>query len=188
MATLRTDVSGVTQIQVNGGMDSGSSGGPVIDSRGVVVGIARAGIKGSTVNFAVPAEKIRGLLHGRIDDTNIGDPYFDNATVKVPVSMSFLQANAPKTTVKDVKLEMWMGSPGQQRPAALKPPRADSRRQRQEALRTEPDAPGGPEKTLRSSCPACPPARSTGCRPASLLPTACSSGPRPWRSCRTASR
>jgi len=44
----------VAQIQVNGGMNPGNSGGPVVDTRGVVVGVAVSILRGTQLNFAVP--------------------------------------------------------------------------------------------------------------------------------------
>src|SRR5207253_2330346 len=44
ISSFRRDADGsLFQIQVNGGMHPGNSGGPVVDSRGVVVGVAVAG-------------------------------------------------------------------------------------------------------------------------------------------------
>ena len=66
VSSLRRNSSGVlTQVQVNGGMHPGNSGGPVTDTRGVVVGVSVAGISGTQINFAVPAEAVRGVFDGR---------------------------------------------------------------------------------------------------------------------------
>jgi S1-C subfamily serine protease len=54
------------QVQVNGGMHPGNSGGPVVDARGAVVGVAVAGIPGTQINFAIPGESVRALLGGRL--------------------------------------------------------------------------------------------------------------------------
>ena len=73
VSSFRRDVDGsLYQIQVNGGMDPGNSGGPVVDARGVVVGVSVAVIKGTQINFAVPSEKIQGMLHGRVQEANLG--------------------------------------------------------------------------------------------------------------------
>jgi hypothetical protein len=63
VTSLRRGADGVLkQVQVNGGMHPGNSGGPVTDSRGVVVGVSVAGITGTQINFAVPADFIRPLV------------------------------------------------------------------------------------------------------------------------------
>jgi S1-C subfamily serine protease len=63
VASLRRGGDGVLkQVQVNGGMHPGNSGGPVTDARGVVVGVSVAGIEGTQINFAVPGDFIRPLV------------------------------------------------------------------------------------------------------------------------------
>lgn len=63
VGALRRGQGGVLkQVQVNGGMHPGNSGGPVTDSRGAVVGVSVAGIDGTQINFAVPGDFIRPLF------------------------------------------------------------------------------------------------------------------------------
>jgi predicted Zn finger-like uncharacterized protein len=58
----RGDGGALKQVQVNGGMNPGNSGGPVTDARGVVVGVSVAGISGTQINFAIPANFIRPFV------------------------------------------------------------------------------------------------------------------------------
>ncbi len=62
VGALRRERGVLKQVQVNGGMHPGNSGGPVTDARGVVVGVSVAGISGTQINFAVPADFIRPLV------------------------------------------------------------------------------------------------------------------------------
>jgi predicted Zn finger-like uncharacterized protein len=63
ISSLRRGDDGVLkQVQVNGGMNPGNSGGPVTDARGAVIGVSVAGISGTQINFAVPADFIRPLV------------------------------------------------------------------------------------------------------------------------------
>ena len=63
ISSLRRGDDGVLkQVQVNGGMNPGNSGGPVTDARGAVIGVSVAGISGTLINFAVPADYIRPLV------------------------------------------------------------------------------------------------------------------------------
>jgi S1-C subfamily serine protease len=50
------------EVQVNGGMQPGNSGGPVVDTSGHVVGVAVSIIRGTQINFAIPGEHVRGYL------------------------------------------------------------------------------------------------------------------------------
>ncbi|MBN9519807.1 trypsin-like peptidase domain-containing protein [bacterium] len=53
---------GVREVQVNGGMHSGNSGGPVTDSAGRVIGVAVAVITNSQINFAIAGEEAQQFL------------------------------------------------------------------------------------------------------------------------------
>src|SRR5262249_24009624 len=56
VSSLRREGGILKQVQVNGGMQPGNSGGPVTDTRGKVVGVSVAGITGTTINFAIPSD------------------------------------------------------------------------------------------------------------------------------------
>jgi S1-C subfamily serine protease len=63
------------EIQVNGGMHPGNSGGPVTDASGRVVGVAVAGIVGTQLNFAIPAETVRTFIQSAENrDPVVGGP------------------------------------------------------------------------------------------------------------------
>jgi S1-C subfamily serine protease len=53
------------EVQVNGGMQPGNSGGPVVDTSGHVVGVAVSIIQGTQINFAIPGEHVHSFLHER---------------------------------------------------------------------------------------------------------------------------
>lgn len=50
------------EVRFDGQLNPGNSGGPVLDSRGRVVGVASATILGASINFAIPVGKLRGFL------------------------------------------------------------------------------------------------------------------------------
>jgi tetratricopeptide (TPR) repeat protein len=57
------ELEGKSLLQISAAISPGSSGGPVVDSDGAVVGVAVAGFKtGQNLNFAVPAAAVRKLL------------------------------------------------------------------------------------------------------------------------------
>jgi S1-C subfamily serine protease len=62
ITSLRQEKGKLKRIQVEGGMTHGNSGGPVVDVKGNVVGVAVSGIKDEAINFAVPSEKVVELL------------------------------------------------------------------------------------------------------------------------------
>jgi S1-C subfamily serine protease len=61
-ALRRDERDRLKQIQVEGGMTFGNSGGPVVDVKGNVVGVAVAGIKDTNINLAIPGELVQEFL------------------------------------------------------------------------------------------------------------------------------
>jgi len=64
VSSLRKDpaTGKMRQIQVKGGMNHGNSGGPVVDVKGNVIGVAVAGIDGTDINFAIPGEVVQEFI------------------------------------------------------------------------------------------------------------------------------
>jgi S1-C subfamily serine protease len=67
VSSLRMDqaTGKLAAIQVKGGMNPGNSGGPVVDVKGNVIGVAVAGIQGTDINFAIPGELVQEFLAKR---------------------------------------------------------------------------------------------------------------------------
>ncbi len=67
ISSLRRDDRGdIALVQVNGDLNPGNSGGPVVDSQGRLIGIAVATIKGTQIGLAIPAEDLTQVLAGRV--------------------------------------------------------------------------------------------------------------------------
>lgn len=65
ISSLREDASGKLQrIQLDGEVNPGNSGGPVIDGEGRLVGIVVSKIVGTKISFAIPAARLREMLQG----------------------------------------------------------------------------------------------------------------------------
>jgi S1-C subfamily serine protease/regulation of enolase protein 1 (concanavalin A-like superfamily) len=56
----------VSYIQIDGSLNPGNSGGPVVDEQGRLVGVAVAQISNTTIGFAVPTGELRRMLDGRL--------------------------------------------------------------------------------------------------------------------------
>lgn len=120
VSSLRRDETGrLSQVQVNGGMNPGNSGGPVIDTRGVVVGVSVAIIRDTQINFAIPGELVREALDGRLNGSELGLAYQAEGQVQLPVKLTCLD---PLNQIRSVKLEWWTGAPGEARPASAQAP------------------------------------------------------------------
>jgi len=117
VSSLRRDGSGrLAKVQVNGGMEPGNSGGPVVNADGQVVGVAVSVIRNTKINFAVPGERVRDLLQGRIKEKGFGQPYYRNSEVIMPVTIQMVD---PLTRITEVSLDVWTGDANKPRPAIL---------------------------------------------------------------------
>jgi hypothetical protein len=66
VSSLRTnDRDEVQRVQIDGALNPGDSGGPVVDGQGRLVGVCVSGIRGSGIAFAIPAREVISLLGGR---------------------------------------------------------------------------------------------------------------------------
>ncbi len=108
VSALRKKNGVLDRIQVNGGMDPGNSGGPVVDTSGSVVGVAVSGIVGRQINFAIPGERVHAILNGRIAAMGIGQPFIDGGRPGVPVKIEIID---PRQRITDVAVEVWTGDP-----------------------------------------------------------------------------
>jgi predicted Zn finger-like uncharacterized protein len=132
VSSLRKDAAGaISRVQVNGGMHPGNSGGPVANSRGEVVGVSVSGIQGTQINFAIPGDFVTRVLAGGIYEQEFGTPVAaGEGRVIVPVRLTTLD---PLRRVREVRLDVWSGPPGEAVPATDKEPQAkpgDGPRQR----------------------------------------------------------
>ena len=109
VSSLRVDDQGeLALVQIDGALNPGNSGGPVVDTQGRLVGVAVATIRHSSgIGLAIPARKVPTMLAPRLKNTrvwlvrsvgtqtamscsaNVFDPFH---TVK-SASLSYLAAN-----------------------------------------------------------------------------------------------
>ena len=74
ISSLREDERGHTILQISVPLSSGSSGGPLFNLDGEVVGITTASLlNGQNLNFAVPINYARSLLKGEVDTPKTKD-------------------------------------------------------------------------------------------------------------------
>lgn len=104
ISSLRKENGELKQIQVNGGMHPGNSGGPVVDSKGQVVGVAVSAIGGTLINFAIPSDEVAEFLAGRISSITIELAFLEGTKTKVPVRLLLVD---PLSRVKNISVEYW---------------------------------------------------------------------------------
>lgn len=67
ISSLRRDENGeLSVVQINGDLNPGNSGGPVVDAQGRLVGVSVAAIPGTQIGMAIPAAELTQMLKGRI--------------------------------------------------------------------------------------------------------------------------
>jgi predicted Zn finger-like uncharacterized protein len=107
VSSLRKKGGALHRVQVNGGMNPGNSGGPVVDPSGAVVGVAVSGIPGRQINFAIPGDRVHTILNGRVSRFTYHLPYLtDEGRIAMP---AVLETIDPRQVIKEVGVEIWAG-------------------------------------------------------------------------------
>jgi serine/threonine protein kinase len=107
VAALRRKDGVLVQVQVNGGIDPGNSGGPLVDTNGDVIGVAVSKIPGTSIGFAVPGERVLSVLNGEIVGVETDQAYEKDGEVVLPVTVRMMD---PLRCVKNVSVEVWVGN------------------------------------------------------------------------------
>src|SRR5262245_41302210 len=69
VSSIRTNEhDDVVFVQIDGDLNPGNSGGPVVDSKGRLVGIAVAKLSGTRIGMAIPPLELSRMLQGRISE------------------------------------------------------------------------------------------------------------------------
>jgi S1-C subfamily serine protease len=93
VSSLRENDDGdLARVQLDGAVNPGNSGGPVVDAQGRLVGVAVAQIRSSGgatgIAMAIPAEELRTILRGRLGDVHrAGPPDREKLTLDVEVGV-----------------------------------------------------------------------------------------------------
>lgn len=139
ISSLRKEDGQLKEIQLNGGMHSGNSGGPIINQAGEVIGVAVSGLEGTTINFAIPGELAAQLVHGKFLNLKLEQSYLDGEQIKLPVKVNLLD---PFKRITEMQLEYWTT------------PKADFKPRPLSLTRPEPEEGDGPISTV--SVPSAP--------------------------------
>jgi len=103
ISSLPTGPDGeVAHVQIDGNLNPGNSGGPVVDVRGRLVGVAVAKVRdGQGIGFAVPAAEVGRLLAGRLGKPHLDVGPADGGKVSVKAEVGVID---PAGSIRGVTL------------------------------------------------------------------------------------
>ena len=131
VSSLRKSAAGtVTAVQLDGGLNPGNSGGPVVDTAGNVIGVAVSGVRGTTIGNAIPADHVLRFLNGRIVGSSAEVPYKEGDKLMMELTYELID---PLGRLKAIEVQIWAGNAGPARPASTTEPApapGDSEKQR----------------------------------------------------------
>jgi len=114
VSSLRRDPDGeLSVVQIDGALNPGNSGGPVVDAKGRLAGVAVATIRnGQGIGFAVPAHELARAMAGRVGGAHPTATRADGkTTVRVEVGLI-----DPTAAVRGVALHSVVVPPGGAKP------------------------------------------------------------------------
>lgn len=88
-------------VQIDGDLNPGNSGGPVVDSKGRLVGIAVARVKGTRIGLAIPSSELAAMLNGRVAGLNTRSKRLTDTTTEVEVEVALID---PLNRIKEVEV------------------------------------------------------------------------------------
>jgi predicted Zn finger-like uncharacterized protein len=106
----RGDDGELQQLQLDGNVNSGNSGGPIVDQDGRLIGITVAKIRqelGSGIGFAIPAEQLRIAMEGRFVYPAFLPPLIRENDIVFQASVPL---SDPSRQFKSANLLVWSGS------------------------------------------------------------------------------
>lgn len=89
-ALRENDRGELAVVQIDGDLNPGNSGGPVVDAKGRLVGVAVAKIANTRIGMAIPPAELTRMLHGRLGSVETTVLKVDGGVAEVEVGMQFI--------------------------------------------------------------------------------------------------
>ena len=120
VSSLRLDDEGnLVRVQIDGALNPGNSGGPVVDAQGRLVGIAVSIIRDSNnIGFAIPCRELTRTLEGRAGKVYLHSARDNDGLVTVHVEVGLID---PLNKIKSAALHYLVGNPAQGKPKPTDP-------------------------------------------------------------------
>src|SRR5258708_26239237 len=108
VSSIRKDATGkIVKVQIDGALNPGNSGGPVVDVKGNLIGIAVQTIQGSNIGLAIPPEELIGVLEGRVGKPVVVASAVEGAAPKYEVVVPVID---PMKKLKSVSIQFVNGA------------------------------------------------------------------------------
>lgn len=102
VSSLRMDeFNRLSYVQIDGSLNPGNSGGPVVDEQGRLVGVAVSQISNTTIGFAIPGAELRQMLDGRVGRLSLALRSVVADTAELQVQAKVID---PNSHIKNVEL------------------------------------------------------------------------------------
>ncbi len=108
VSSIRTDGDGrVSVVLIDGALNPGNSGGPVVDTQGRLVGIAVASIQGANIGFVIPRPHLLAMMNGRPEGLLVTAGVPRDGTVELALDVPLLD---PFNKLKKISLLYDLGA------------------------------------------------------------------------------
>jgi predicted Zn finger-like uncharacterized protein len=102
VSSLReNDFGQMKAVQIDGALNPGNSGGPVVDEEGRLIGIAVATIRGSGIGLAIAPDELTRMFQGRVGTISLRQRKFGSDSAEYDVEMSLID---PMKQIKSAAL------------------------------------------------------------------------------------
>jgi uncharacterized protein (TIGR03067 family) len=118
ITSLRFKSGTLDRIQMDAAVNPGNSGGPLLDTKGKVVGVVVSGVRGANVNFAIPASHVHKFVAA--PEVEVTAPHVAYGDRYKPAE--FKVRTVPLVPSKDsYDVELRLGAKGKERVYEMKP-------------------------------------------------------------------
>lgn len=141
----RNEDEQITSILLDGALNPGNSGGPVVDAKGTLVGISKATIRGANIGFAIAVPELIALLNGRAEEVALAIDSQKGGAAELAIDVPLLD---PLSRIKSARLLHTLGTAVFSKTKREAPPRARDDADDEEARAAPDDASGEPSFTF----------------------------------------
>ncbi|MDX1926130.1 MAG: serine protease [Pirellulaceae bacterium] len=109
----RNQYSQIEELQIDGSIIPGNSGGPIVDAKGRLVGVSVATLLGTHIGFSIPADSVRADMEGRVTSASLTHQVIGQDSYSVDARIRVID---PMGRIGSVAIYYWFCPVGAQRP------------------------------------------------------------------------